>query len=224
MTLILVNIRVIIENNSELLEESFRLGLIQIESDLGYYMKFQDGRYIRKKQPYYADHVERLNNLIKLNSPGPGFYSIDKNLEKRYIRRSVPRPRIINEKSVLESINEKVGPGTYNVEIAQTKPRIKGIPAWKSISHKKRQVAGASQNTMDVRCEFEDQSLIHSYVHMKELSSFASKVPRFQAKPRLKPILRERVIITKNSNTHDTSIVIQRSLDNNAEIVIYKLI
>ena len=135
----------------------------------GYYLLYSNGKLTKKKQTYYANNVERIKDSIQSPLPGPGSYSQFKALCKKIIKK----PYFQRTKGIksIPAINE-LGPGSYNVNINQTKPRIKGIYNWQY----------DIQNNSEIKKDIEKSLRSTKYVPKKiehQLSSFISNVPRF---------------------------------------------
>jgi len=177
----------------------------------GYYLMLQNGKLIQKKQPYYADTSNRTTSVIK-ESIGGDFYSPPQNTERRYIRKFNDKVKGVVSREV------KRDPGAYDIRVEQIKPRIKGISVWDKMTSKK---FSESCNKVSLsQVEIKEDFSIHNYLHMKELSSFASRVPRFSKNQGLKQVKREEIIMKESLEETTTKVLIERKTEVRLESVI----
>lgn len=96
----------------------------------------------------------------------------------------------------------RLGPGEYDVRVEQTKPRVRGVAEWRKAESKE-----SRENNFNCNLEMAFDEPKVDYMSVKELSSFASRVPRFHAKP--KAIVKNQFSIVQDNN----SFVLQKSTD-----------
>eukprot|EP00826_Nyctotherus_ovalis_P027219 TRINITY_DN2123_c0_g2_i3.p3 TRINITY_DN2123_c0_g2~~TRINITY_DN2123_c0_g2_i3.p3 ORF type:complete len:146 (+),score=15.49 TRINITY_DN2123_c0_g2_i3:477-914(+) len=96
----------------------------------------------------------------------------------------------------------KLGPGEYDVRLEQIKPRVRGVAEWKKAESKESQESGLNYN---LEMTFDAPKV--DYMSAKELSSFASRVPRFHTKP--KAVIKDQFSIVQDKN----SFVLRKSTD-----------
>jgi len=161
---------------------------------MGYYLVLENGKLIRKKQPFFANNLIRSKDLLNRESPGPGTYN-----EVYKTKRAVAFSKTKNIEKLFKST--KLGPGAYNINLEQIKPRTKGISEWKKTTPKET----IQNDTYSLEMSFDTPKV--DYLSKKELSSFASKVPRFHGKG--KAILKEEFSTTQDKNCF----VIKKSTD-----------
>jgi len=190
-------------------------------SKAGYYVIIQNGRIQSKKQPYFANEIARkidFNSQTNLEAPGPGAYinSNEQNRELPYVetRKKIQKYtlKVIHEPKEKEDLSE-IGPGAYNVGYDKVKPRIKGIPEWKKEANEERIIRKITDNESPrltgviteilkeiskEEAEKSDEKLVNQFPQ-KQLSPFASKVPRFAYQRKS----------TKSLTSQDTSSVIR---------------
>lgn len=180
--------------------------------DKGHYLVLRDGKLMQRKQLYYADNSTRSANVLN-QSVGPAFYCPHYS-EKTNIRR--PQR---NAKAEPTSAQEpKPGPGSYSIRTEQVRPRVKGVSAWNRMASKRfSDPSDATAEGSEVRTE---EKAVSSYMCRKEMSSFASRVPRFCKNQGLRRVRREEVILREASDATTTNLVIERSTKLSLENVL----
>eukprot|EP00826_Nyctotherus_ovalis_P001172 TRINITY_DN10153_c0_g3_i1.p2 TRINITY_DN10153_c0_g3~~TRINITY_DN10153_c0_g3_i1.p2 ORF type:complete len:174 (-),score=34.15 TRINITY_DN10153_c0_g3_i1:859-1380(-) len=169
---------------------------------------------MQRKQLYYADNSTRSANILN-QSVGPAFYC------PQYSERRDMRKQQKSIKTETASVQEvKPGPGAYSIRMEQVKPRVKGVSAWNKVASKRfsdPSNAMEEEGGSEVRAE---QKPVSSYIYRKEMSSFASRVPRFCKNQGLRQVRREEVIMREASDEATTRLVIERSTRLNLESVL----
>ena len=174
-------------------------------------MVLENGKLTKKKQPYYADNLERKKKNAEVQSPGPGFYEDLQCFDKTQSKGPTIFSKAANNTENIAI--SKPGPGEYDIKLEQIKPRVKGISEWKRPNNKKTLLETNSFQGTETVISFEIPR--NYYVSKKQLSSFASKVPRFHEKSKLKPIRKNKF----SMNQENRCFLITKSEDPDYETV-----
>ena len=172
----------------------------------GYYLALEHGNLIKKKQPSFANNSTRLK-YEKTISPGPGSYCIPSCISRK--------PKKINktieeQEDCLALTEDKLGPGSYNININPTKPRVKGIPRWNQESAR-NEITEVTNLISELEPETIDSK------DLKESPSFASKVPRFNTNQKV--ISGESIKTTERMESNATILTIEKAFNKKINIV-----
>jgi len=203
----------------------------------------ENGKLTKKKQPYYANNLERLKTNINSPAPGPGYYSyatiasqtIKKSQKYNIIpKRRTPTKNIENSKPKTNSPSI-LGPGEYEINLQTIKPRVKGVSEWgktsiKEVSEQIKVKKNDEEEYSDIDnmpIETENSEISgnnnlpqisnkrYNYLKGKELSSFASRVPRFSegtTKPKYE--IKETVSLSQQVDINDTNLMLEKNLEH----------